>query len=720
MNLSLEQKVGQVFMFGFPSGDPEGARELVEDLHAGGIIYFARNLDTVEQAAALSETLQGWALSSPPGLPLLISIDQEGGIVARLTKGIPIMPGPMSLAAGSMGLARSDVSRVHEATGIQLRAAGVNMNLAPDLDVNDNPNNPVIGVRSFGQDPEVVAQLGVDAIEGLLSAGVIPVGKHFPGHGNTSVDSHFGLPVLPHPMKRLDRMELVPFRAAVAAGIPAIMTAHIVFQAIDPELPATLSRKVLQGLLREKLGFQGLILTDCMEMDAIGKSPGTVRGAVMALKAGADMVLVSHTRELQVAAYRAVLAAVRSGELAESRLDEAVQRILAAKQSFGVPNPLPSREATRREFWTLSRESHLASITVVKDEANLLPLRKISVKPRVAEQCTQSPSSSSPSTIGEPLRVLLVYAKGSGETDTLSPLGQGLAKEGVAISEVYLEPIGQRDDSDPTGRMDIGRLTGLQENSGSTGGHDIAELASWREDRALTGPRDTGDSGGQRGTNILLGPENDSDVSNQQSVSNQTRRQSNTVPTDQRDAGCPIEQENDVLRQLARAAEQLTRATDAATLAHVVIILTRNAATDEAQAHRAAALVRAVTSIEPAVSASDMASDTVPDTLPLVTGASGGALSTMGLSATLSGSAAKTNTAPGTADALALRPAPCILVATGNPHDLKVVPGVGTYICTYSQRPEAMVALAEILLGHRKPVGRAPVDIQTGVWDRLD
>lgn len=594
MNLTLEQKVGQVFMFGFPSRDPEGAAELVKDLHAGGIIYMARNLDTVEQAADLSRTLQNWAMSSPPGIPLFIAADQEGGIVARLTKGVPLMPGPMSLAAASLGLTsvRPDegpastcpgkspageelVRRAYYSSGIQLRAAGINVNLAPVLDVNDNPENPVIGVRSFGQDSKLVSRYGVEAVSGIMSAGVMPVGKHFPGHGNTSVDSHLDLPVLPHPMERLNNIELKPFRAAIGAGIPAIMTAHIVFQAIDPELPATLSEKVLRGLLRRDLGFRGIIITDCMEMAAIAKDPGTVRGAVMALKAGADIVVICHTKKLQRAAYEAVLYAVRSGELPESRLDEAVERILTVKRKLGLPNPLPPNQATCPDFWTFSKEAHLASITVVKDENHLLPLRK------------RSPEDEAP------LRVLLAYAKGRPNrpgTSPLSPLGEYLAQEGVTVEEIYLEPGARQDGGDPTEQLGGG---------------------------APTQQQGAGDLGQPRERYSLAGPQRSSEPA--------------TLPD--------------------RSPDVLSRAIEKAAAADAVIILTRNAASDEAQVLRASAL--------------------------------------------------------------AARDVRCIHVATGNPHDLRIVKGVGTCICTYSHKPEAMEALAQVLLGLRRATGVAPVEFDT-------
>jgi len=378
--LSLEEKVGQVFMFGFPGKDPEGARELVLDLKVGGIIYFARNTGSVREVASLSHVLQGWAMGSHSGgVPLFISADQEGGIVSRLTEGIPVMPGAMSLAAAGGPELVYEVSR---ATAIQLRSAGINMNLAPVLDVNDNPENPVIGVRSFGSDPHKVAELGSAATRGFMAGGVVPVGKHFPGHGNTSIDSHLDLPVISLPRTRLDQVELVPYRRAIAEGLPAIMSAHIVFQTVDPGRPATLSAPVLQGLLRKELGFQGVIMTDCLEMNAISKDPGTVQGAVMAFKAGCDMLLISHTRDLQKRAYEALLEAVRIGEVSEERLNQAVARILRLKETLALPNPLPVESADTEELRELSKTAHRKSITLVRNLENLVPLK---VRTRVRE-----------------------------------------------------------------------------------------------------------------------------------------------------------------------------------------------------------------------------------------------------------------------------------------------------------------------------------------------
>lgn len=367
-SLTLEEKVGQVFMFGFPGRNPEKARPLIEELKAGGIIYFARNTGEVAEVAALSETLQDIARRAGRKDGLFISCDQEGGIVARITGDAPLMPGPMSISAAGGPELAFEVSR---AIALELRAAGVNVNLAPDLDVNDNPHNPVIGVRSFGADPEHVGKMGSAAVRGFAAGGVLPVGKHFPGHGNTSVDSHLDLPVLEHPLERLNSVELVPFREAIRAGLEAIMSAHIVFKALDPDKPATLSEKVLKGLLRDELGFDGIIMTDCLEMDAIARHFGTARGAVEAFKAGCDMLLISHTFERQKEAYELLLAAVEEGYVPLSRLEEAVERILKLKHKLGIPNPLPVQSVTEPWLRDLSRRAHLDSITTVRASGTL-------------------------------------------------------------------------------------------------------------------------------------------------------------------------------------------------------------------------------------------------------------------------------------------------------------------------------------------------------------
>lgn len=374
-SLTLEEKVGQVFMFGFAGKNAEGATPLIEDLHPGGIIYFARNTGTIEEVSSLSRSLQECAIHTGSGIPLLIAADQEGGIVSRLKSDIPRMPGPMALAAAVSDGDHNLVYKASRAMGLHLRAAGINMNFAPVLDVNNNPKNPVIGIRSFGEDPSLVANFGLMAIGGFISAGVIPVGKHFPGHGNTSVDSHLALPVLSRSIAELESCELVPFKAAIQANIPAIMSAHIVFEAIDPQNPATLSRAVISDLLRGTLGFKGLAITDCLEMNAISRHVGTTVGALSAFKAGCDLLLISHTHEVQRQAYSALLKAVKTGEITEDRLDAAVDRILRLKETFKLPNDLPAEIAYDSRFGKLSHDLHVRSITLVKDEHNIIPIR---------------------------------------------------------------------------------------------------------------------------------------------------------------------------------------------------------------------------------------------------------------------------------------------------------------------------------------------------------
>jgi len=535
--LALEEKIGQVFMFGFPGKSPEGACTLIKTLKPGGIIYFARNCGTVKEVAALSAQLQNWARDSAAGIPLFIAADQEGGIVARLTQDIPVMPGPMSLSAAASKGSANLIEQASRAMAIQLRSAGINVNLAPVLDVNDNPENPVIGIRSFGEDPGLVAKYGALATKGFIQGGVIAVGKHFPGHGNTSVDSHLDLPVLPHSMERLGSCELVPFTTAINQGIPAIMSAHIVFQAIDSQKPATLSRAVLKGLLRDTLGFQGLIMTDCLEMNAISKHPGTARGAVEALKAGCDLLLVSHTRALQEQAWIELLEAVRSGEVSEDRLDDSVERILRFKQIFQIPNCLPPEKAYGPDSEKLSRELHLRSITLVKNERSLIPLP--SAGDRKLKLCLAGPM---------PKKLLQVE-------DPLTP-GPGLQISGPGRSP----------------------KTAL--------GKSLYELC-------------------------------------------------NTLEIDEIDMDEPQALE----RSLALAED-----------ADATIILAQNAAKNPVQSLFIKTLTQKVSN--------------------------------------------------------------AVLIATRDPYDIEIAPAIHTYLCTYSNRPEAMRALAQVLVGKSVPLGKLPVSLR--------
>ncbi|MBD0382682.1 beta-N-acetylhexosaminidase [Paenibacillus sedimenti] len=390
-SMTLREKIGQMILCGFVGTEAnEELEALIAEHHIGGVIYFARNVENILQVAALSDQLQQIAERSNT-LPLWISIDQEGGMVARITEGVALMPGQMALAAGALRTetkeraeAGADFNAAYEAariSGTELRALGINMNFAPDLDVNNNPDNPVIGVRSFGESPELVGRFGRQAVQGFQDANVAATAKHFPGHGDTNVDSHLDLPTITHGAERIRSVELVPFIEAIESGVDAIMSSHIYFPALEPEkLPVTLSKKVLTGLLREELGFEGVIMTDCMEMNAIAEHYGTVEAAVMAVEAGADLILISHSRDRQLDAIAAIERAVREGRLTEARIDASVVRLLALKARRGVFAPRPGAAAAPEvgtaAHCAVARRLSEASITLVKDERQLLPLRR--------------------------------------------------------------------------------------------------------------------------------------------------------------------------------------------------------------------------------------------------------------------------------------------------------------------------------------------------------
>lgn len=327
--LTVKQKIGQIMMFGFDGHTiPSHIEMLFRDYHLGGIIYFRRNVGKSEQIKQLSDSLQQLSAQSN-NIPLSIAIDQEGGMVARIDQDVTLMPGQMTLGATGNAQYAYEAGRI---SGMELAQMGITVNFAPVLDVNNNTKNPVIGIRSFGEKAELVAQLGKSMIDGYQQIGISACAKHFPGHGDTTADSHYELPSVAHDLKRIHAIELVPFKAAIEAEVDMIMTAHVQFPAIEPDgKPATLSYRVLTELLREELGFRGLVVTDCLEMNAISQGIGVGRGAVESFKAGADLILVSHRLERQLAAFQAIELAIETGEISEARLDESVARILKVK-----------------------------------------------------------------------------------------------------------------------------------------------------------------------------------------------------------------------------------------------------------------------------------------------------------------------------------------------------------------------------------------------------
>lgn len=377
-SMTLEQKIGQMIIASFPSKEYDShAEELVKN-NIGNIILFLRNVGSKEELAELNNKIQK-EMMKKTGLPAFITIDQEGGMVTRIYEGATFLPGNMALAAVKDSEA---VKKAAEISGEELRALGINFNLAPVLDVNNNPKNPVIGVRSYSDNPEVVAEYGINVIKGLQSKGVIATAKHFPGHGDTDADSHLALPLVSHSIDRLNKVELYPFKKAIENGVDAIMSAHVLFPAIEKEkLPGTLSHKVLTGLLRGELGFNGLIMTDCMEMKAIADYYGTVKAAVMAVKAGADLICISHHLNLQLESLKQIKEAVLRGEIPESRIDESVERILALKEEYNLfSNPYADMEKVYavvgcNEHRQFAEKMSEKSITVLKDSSGLLPVK---------------------------------------------------------------------------------------------------------------------------------------------------------------------------------------------------------------------------------------------------------------------------------------------------------------------------------------------------------
>ncbi|MFS1512170.1 glycoside hydrolase family 3 protein [Chengkuizengella sp. SCS-71B] len=371
----MEQKIGQMFMCGFDGLQPSKEIEcLISKYHLGGIIYFRRNVSSIDQVHRLSVSLQQMAEKNGD-FPLFISLDQEGGMVNRIDQGVTLFPGNMALGAtGDPNLAYQ-VARI---SGSELSSLGINMNLAPCLDVNNNPANPVIGVRSFGDYAKFVGDMGSAMVEGYQSANVSSVVKHFPGHGDTQVDSHLSLPEITYDLNRLKEIELVPFKQAIEHGVDAVMTAHILFPSLESDRkPSTLSNKIITGLLREHLKFDGVVVTDCLEMNAISEEFGTAEGAVLAVEAGADIVLVSHLFERQVMAYNAVLKSVLEGRISEHRINESVERIIKLKEKRDIAKYDIHFEPSKiglDSHQKIVQEITQKCVTLVKDNTHQLPL----------------------------------------------------------------------------------------------------------------------------------------------------------------------------------------------------------------------------------------------------------------------------------------------------------------------------------------------------------
>lgn len=340
MNTGREA-IGQLFMLGLEGTTPSKALEgFIRDLNPGGVILFTRNLGSPEEIATLIDSLQAASRT-----PLFVAIDQEGGKVARLQPPFTRWPGAETVgAAGSIELTQA----IGASIGKELMAVGINMNMAPVLDVLTNPANPVMAGRSFGSDPHTVAEQGIAFFRGLANQGVVAVGKHFPGHGDTMVDSHLALPIVPYDLNRLAAMELMPFSQAIGAGIPALMTAHLLIPALDPKQPATLSRRILTDLLRDQLGFHGLVVSDDLLMQGIADTTPPGEAAIRVFEAGGDLALICHDEGAQRQAFDVVVEAVETGRLSETTFRMSYDRIMKAKAQHLRRRPIVSVEEIRR------------------------------------------------------------------------------------------------------------------------------------------------------------------------------------------------------------------------------------------------------------------------------------------------------------------------------------------------------------------------------------
>ncbi len=339
MPRSIRREIGQLLVGSLPGATltPE-IRSLARDFSLGGVILFTRNIEAPEQVAELSRDVQQLASERP----LWVSVDQEGGRVARLKKPFTEWP-PMAVLGRSGDTALA--GRFAAALAAELRAVGITLDYAPVLDIHTNPKNPVIGDRALAEDAEGVARLGAAIVGGLQSNGVAACGKHFPGHGDTSVDSHLELPLVEHPPDRIRRVECVPFRAAIRADVAFIMTAHVLVPSLDEEKPATLSPRIVRALLREELAFGGVILSDDLEMKAIARTYTVPDAAVAAVAAGCDAVLVcSGDVDAQAAALEALVHAVEDQVVPYGQLEQTLTRLRRAKERFLSSPVTPARD----------------------------------------------------------------------------------------------------------------------------------------------------------------------------------------------------------------------------------------------------------------------------------------------------------------------------------------------------------------------------------------
>lgn len=330
--MALEEKVGQLFIVGVEGDTINGSiRSMMEEYHVGGFIFMGKSINSTNQLLKLINDIKG--ANSSNKVPLFLSIDHEGGRVDRLPDEFRKYPSNREIGKiNSLELSYD----IGSAMAYEIGSLGFNMNFAPVLDVYSNPKNKVIGDRSFGTSPKVVGNLGVETMKGLQDGNIISVGKHFPGHGDTAVDSHVGLPKINKDLNQLNSLELVPFREAIKNNVDGIMIAHILLPKIDSKYPATLSKTIINDILRGKMGFKGIVITDDMTMGAISKNYKIEDAAVKSIEAGSDLILIAHDYNKAAVAIKSIINAVKAGEIKEERINESLYRILRVKKRYSL------------------------------------------------------------------------------------------------------------------------------------------------------------------------------------------------------------------------------------------------------------------------------------------------------------------------------------------------------------------------------------------------
>ena len=344
---TIPEMTGQMMMAGFEGTTlTQETEDLIRNHHVGGLILFGRNYENPKQLHTLIRDLQDVAASTSTGLPLFISVDQEGGRVARLTEPFTKYP-PLCC----LGHAQSEslAYRFGQSLAAELADVGINMDYAPVLDVHTNPENPIIGDRAIASDPDTVARLANSFIKGFKDKGMIPVGKHFPGHGDTEVDSHLDLPTVKRDAATLEAVELVPFRETIAQGLEVIMTAHVIYTAWDKKNTATFSKMILQDVLRKQLGFQGIIMSDDLEMKAVENYLPFDAFPRMGVEAGLDMFLICNSVEKVRTLHDQLIRDVNTGTIPTAPIQQSVERIIQLKKNLPPPPANPPNPAHWQE-----------------------------------------------------------------------------------------------------------------------------------------------------------------------------------------------------------------------------------------------------------------------------------------------------------------------------------------------------------------------------------